>query len=433
MDAGVDAAMRDADVMDAGVMDASVMDANVMDAMETAVLPGDGESCTVELGCAGALECKQGICRDRCFDGSCVPKPLPATCPEASETRSACVQGACAEGLVCHVDGTCIEPGHCDEHGIATLAFEYRSDTEMVIGIDGTYAYTFDYVDASGGREYLRRSLSGGDDPPPVPANGKDIWSVNNKLTLTFVLDDGVAWFLGGDDIGADRYNLLTMPLDGSASPAMLGWTGDHLVIDSGHLYMSGWSNGPLAQMRLVRVPKAEVEDDASWETIADYASENRAVVGLARNGTELAVLFQHRTDSSSRLLRVYETSPTFVMKQEQAVGTEALPLGVSYVDGDHFVVGNDQALAWISRADGSVQSLSAGLNQVFALFDGYVYAGYCDWTPTARMRLARISLADGSQEEILPQTPGCAEVAVFNSDAGAFIRFGNRLLWVAR
>jgi hypothetical protein len=63
--------------------------------------------------CDSGFACEEGVCL-RVWSGD--------GCEAADPVRPACAGGGCEQGLVCHVDGTCIEPGRCDQFGRTTLA-----------------------------------------------------------------------------------------------------------------------------------------------------------------------------------------------------------------------------------------------------------------------------------------------------------------------
>jgi len=79
-----------------------------------------GEDCDSTSGCEGDLSCERGTCKNLWDHPSCDP---------AATDRPECDQDDdCDKGLLCHVDGTCIEPGLCDAYGEATLATVGRGE-----------------------------------------------------------------------------------------------------------------------------------------------------------------------------------------------------------------------------------------------------------------------------------------------------------------
>jgi hypothetical protein len=81
-----------------------------VDAVCTVIPP----SCEERLGCDASSACLNGHCQRLWSGDGCEPAP---------ETRPVCSANTdCDPGTVCHVDGTCIEPGQCDRFGLTTLA-----------------------------------------------------------------------------------------------------------------------------------------------------------------------------------------------------------------------------------------------------------------------------------------------------------------------
>jgi hypothetical protein len=81
-----------------------------VDAVCTVIPP----SCEERLGCDASSACLNGHCQRLWSGDGCEPAP---------ETRPVCTTNTdCDPSLVCHVDGTCIEPGQCDRFGLTTLA-----------------------------------------------------------------------------------------------------------------------------------------------------------------------------------------------------------------------------------------------------------------------------------------------------------------------
>lgn len=101
--------------------------------------------------------------------GSCPPIGIwlgDPSCEAAATNRSACgAGGACDEG-VCHFDDSCIEPGRCDDNGVATLAV--ADGLVSKVAVDERFVYWADFgrVDAGGvylgGGKIARVAISGG-------------------------------------------------------------------------------------------------------------------------------------------------------------------------------------------------------------------------------------------------------------------------------
>lgn len=105
------------------------------------VTPAQGSAggpCYGDLACDDGLSCVDSLCtfvpptceerlgcpaNTACLNEHCKPLWSGDGCDPAADGRPACTTDEdCGSGLVCHVDGTCIEPGKCDRFGMTTLA-----------------------------------------------------------------------------------------------------------------------------------------------------------------------------------------------------------------------------------------------------------------------------------------------------------------------
>lgn len=110
---------RDAAVEPDGDAQMGIEDAGSMEPRDSGLVgptepPPPVVSCEERLGCDADSACLNDHCQ-RLWSGD--------GCERASEIRATCTTDAdCVQGLLCHIDGTCIEPGKCDRFGMATLA-----------------------------------------------------------------------------------------------------------------------------------------------------------------------------------------------------------------------------------------------------------------------------------------------------------------------
>ncbi|HMI94826.1 MAG TPA: hypothetical protein VK509_25810, partial [Polyangiales bacterium] len=108
---------------------------------------GDSHAC-VDTLCGAApfvppspcddVQCDDGFA---CDQGACLRLWSGLGCEQAAPVRPSCGLAAkgCEQGLVCHVDGSCIEPGKCDRFGRATLA-EVGDVRTLTVTADRVYA-----------------------------------------------------------------------------------------------------------------------------------------------------------------------------------------------------------------------------------------------------------------------------------------------------
>ena len=161
-------------------------------------------------------------------------EPAPADRPRCGEDQS------CEAGLLCHIDGTCIEPGRCDALGVTTLARTTAepfalSERYLYLQIPGRYTGTTREAGLAripldgGGLQWLARDLQ---------------WVQQVKLagdSIFFETDVGV----------------MEVVVDASAAPA----TRDpgtlpprHVAADLKYLYVGTWSH-------LVRIDRGSGEE----------------------------------------------------------------------------------------------------------------------------------------------------------------------------
>jgi hypothetical protein len=229
-DAAPDGAPGDA--AEAGAMDARPLDSGP---------PAKAEPCQKSSECNAGWVCSQQSCqKDPCLEASCAMIPLApsgdATCTPATSTRNPCGSGrTCAASLVCHIDNTCIEPGACDQDGVATMldSTAIYSDLDA---IDDHYLYGT--ATRSGQPTILRWSTK--DAGETVIAQGRDAAPQNMYGGQGRAIVDAQQLYWVGPKQTLDGTTLLWRVVkDGSAKPESAGTAGALLAQDEGYLYLS--------------------------------------------------------------------------------------------------------------------------------------------------------------------------------------------------
>lgn len=360
-----------------------------------AVPPEPPPTCEERLGCGAGFACFREHCQQLWSGNGCEPAP---------EKRPVCIADAdCDQGLVCHVDRTCIEPGKCDRFGMTTYA-SVREIGSIAVTKDSVFLLDYGSEDAFGNHHsdgaILRVALADGAAQPVVS-------SLNRPLEMA-VDSNRVYWRRGkSNDISfgsadrADGGNPLDVPFAG----ANLGWAqsatdtyflaedsdqlydvfrvakgtttvekltdenwaggGDALLIDSQYLYVNG-SRMSLADNMLSPSPHvaAECMDRDRWYYFEFLSAQSGARIGaVEKSGGAQTILAVMDGDEGPAWMRPYRNYLYFaryspiansddvdtMMLRAPLVPGDSETLG--YLGNNVFVVAvSDEGVFWIDQ-----------------------------------------------------------------------------------
>ena len=101
-------------------------------------------------GPCDSVQCNNG---SACWNGACLTLWSGAGCEPAPAQRRACGTSAeCAQGSLCHIDGTCIEPGTCDRFGRTTL-IDSADIVDVTVTSDAVYVFDYGTKDRLGNHQ----------------------------------------------------------------------------------------------------------------------------------------------------------------------------------------------------------------------------------------------------------------------------------------
>jgi hypothetical protein len=276
-----------------------------------------------------------------------VDAAVPPACD--STLRECCTPGGnCEDGLVCHIDRTCIAAASTDENGVATIVATFPLNDELV-AIDEQYAYALRHDGdwSTAPSRLVRWPLAGGsgevlaDDAPffrgtfPVRVDAQRLYFVATRSETNI------------------SSSLYSMPKNDSAAPTAHGTAGSSLVDDADHLYFSNDGDS-----RVFRLAKATLGTSVAREQVFRSATDSPGtIMALAINSTHVLVLEQRLeldlvTFTVSRIDKASLMVETLGDDTKFTVGPVSASLGMPIFANDTHMVLVDSAGGYANLLD---------------------------------------------------------------------------------
>jgi hypothetical protein len=203
-------------------------------------------------------------------------KTKPVIDPQPSDEDAGGDAGSgCGQGLIRHIDGTCIEPGVDDAHGIATLV-PALAERSYVFAADLEYLYGVQYVSMYGAK-LMRWPTDGGDGEALATGTVFQFFA-----DVAMVVDASRLYFVAATDPADLSSTLWSMPKDDSAPPAAHGFVGNRLAQDQDYLYFSNDGDS-----RVVRAGKSTLDSTQMTEQVFVSASDAPGTIGALTVNTD--------------------------------------------------------------------------------------------------------------------------------------------------
>jgi hypothetical protein len=261
-----------------GAADAGATDAGSIDAGGTQAPPADGGPLTARPDATTTPT------PDAAIDAQ-TPPPQPIC---DSTVRECCSreQHACGDGLICHIDKTCIAPATPDENGVATIATGI-AEYDQLLAVDSEFVYGARHLNGlfqPGPIQLVRWPLSGGEGE--VLADEKEFYGPGYPHSFPMRVDGENLYFVAAESSNDISWWLYSMPKDDSAAPVAHGTAGPALVDDAEHLYFANDGDS-----RIMRVAKATLATSAAREQVfATTTDAPGSILSLAINTTHVFV-----------------------------------------------------------------------------------------------------------------------------------------------